>query len=193
MRIFILLTAILINLFANDSDTKLILEMMKENNKNIIRIMQQNSNNLENQMKSMEKRLENQIKAVKTDLENQIKATNLRIDDLGKRIDDLGKRIGDNGKRIDDNGKRIDDVNNRIDTLSGYILALFSGLMTFVGFIYWDRRTMISKAKDEVKNEINSVYVQRDNFNEVIETLKDLATVNQEIAKVVNRHNLKTV
>ena len=172
MKVYALLLMIAVNLFANSSDTKLILEMMKENNKNIIRVIQENNKNLENQIKAVKVDLENQIKAVKVDLENQIKATN---------------------KRIDDVNNRIDDVNNRINTLSGYIIAMFSGLMAFVGFIYWDRRTMIAKAKDEVKNEMSSVYVQRDSFNEVVETLKDLATISQDIAKVVNRHNLKAV
>ena len=40
---------------------------------------------------------------------------------------------------------------------------------------------------------MSSVYVQRDSFNEVVETLKDLATINQDIAKVVNRHSLKAI
>jgi len=156
---YIVLLIFVLNLFADSSDTKLILEMMKENNRNIIRVMQENNKNLENQ-----------IKAVKTDLENQIKATN---------------------KRIDDVNKRIDDTNNRIDTLSNYVLGVFSSLIAVIGFIYWDRRTMIAKAKDEVEEKMDNRY--RSSINEAINTLKDLATVNPEIGEVVNRHNLKTV
>jgi len=174
MKRYILLLIFSVNLFANNNDTKLILEMMKENNKNIIRVMQENNKNLENQIKAVKIDLENQIKAVKIDLENQIKAVKIDLEN-----------------QIKATNRRIDDVNDRIDTLSNYVLGVFSSLIAVIGFIYWDRRTMISKAKEEIEKKMDNRY--RAVINEVVETLKDLATVNPEIEKVVKRHNLNIV
>jgi len=179
MRKYILLMFAL-NLFANSNDTRLILEMMKENNKNIIRIIKENNKNVENQIKTM-----------KVDLENQIKATNERIDDMNNRIDDMNNRINDMNNRINDVNKRINDTNNRIDILSNYVLGVFSSLIAVIGFIYWDRRTVISKAKDEVEEKMNNRY--KDSINGVINTLKDLAVINPEVEEIVKRHNLKAV
>jgi len=220
VKIYFLLLIFATTLFANSSDTKLILDMMKENNKNLIEIIKANNEKLQNEMKANYKRLEeqiktsnkrleeqikavrvnleNQIKATKTDLENQIKATKTDLENQIKATKtDLENQIKatktDLGNQIKATNKRIDDVNSRIDTLSGYILALFSGLMAFVGFIYWDRRTMISKAKQEAKDELRESFVTRGMFNEIVDILKDLANIDEKVANVMSKHNLRNI
>jgi cellobiose-specific phosphotransferase system component IIC len=117
----------------------------------ILKVMQANKVDLENQIKATKSDLENQIKATKLDLENQMKATNMRID----------------------------DVNHRIDDINGYMLALIAGIFATIGFMWWDRRTMISKAKEEVTHELQHKFEQKADHALLIKLLNAI----QELAK----------
>jgi len=179
----ILFFLVLISLNANNlkkSDINLILEVMKENNKNIIRVMQENNKRLEEKMEANYKRLEEKIKrlddkinAIKIDLENQIKATNKRIDDVNNRIDDVNERI------------------KGIESLMGYLLG---GIFTLIGFMWWDRRTMIAKAKEEVKQNIEQELNNKADYkilNNIILILKDFANSNKDFNNIFQKYNLK--
>lgn len=108
------------------------------------------------------------MEANKADLENQIKATNQRIVDVNKRIEEqgasLGKRIEEQGASL---GKRIDDVN-------GYMVALIAGIFATVGFIWWDRRTMIAQAKKEVEEHLEPELRQKADHKTLTELLDAL-------------------
>ena len=74
------------------------------------------------------------------------------------------------------------------------MIGLLGGLFVFVGFIVWDRRTMISIAKQEVHQELQYDLEQKSNAKltiEIVETLKDFATINNDMKNVISRHNLE--
>ncbi len=129
----------------------------------ILKVMEANNKSLQNQINSVRVDLQNQISSVRVDLQNQIKATN---------------------KRIDDMNKRIDDTNN-------YILALMGGIFVLVGFIYWDRRTMISKAKEEMSEKME-FHLQKkadhDKLEKIFNILKDFAKKNKDFQETLNKH-----
>ena len=124
---------------------------------------------LSQKIDDVDKKLNQKIELVKTDLENQIKATN----------------------------SRINDVNNRIDTLSNYILALFSGLMALIGFIYWDRRSMATKAKEEAKQEaimeLKDTFTTKDLYNKIVDMLKELSMHDEKVAKTLKGHSMEKI
>jgi len=184
---FILLFLIVIGLNASDlkkSDINLILDVMRENNKNIIRVMQENNKRLEEKIESNYKRLEEKMKrleekieSVKTDLENQIKATNRRIDDVKTDLEN-----------------QIKATNRRIDDVNSYLLSLLAGIFALIGFMWWDRRTMITKAKEEVKQNIEQELNSKADFrvlNNIILMLRDFAAINKDFNNIAQKYNLK--
>ncbi|MEO5332633.1 MAG: hypothetical protein H7839_11470, partial [Magnetococcus sp. YQC-5] len=64
-------------------------------------------------------------------------------------------RFDDVNKRFDDVNRRIDDVREEIISLRQTVLVMFLGILTtllsFVGFILWDRRTMLNPLEERIK------------------------------------------
>jgi hypothetical protein len=113
--------------------------------------------------------LENQMKAMKSDLENQIKAVN------------------------SDLGNQVKATNRRIDDVNGYMLALLAGIFATVGFIWWDRRTMISKAKEEIESKLHYALEQKADhtlLNKLLNAMRELAKNNKEIDTALKKQGL---
>jgi DNA repair exonuclease SbcCD ATPase subunit len=93
-----------------------------------------------------------------TRLEEGQKALAQRFDDTNRRIDDTNHRIEELQKalsqRIDDTNRRIDelkqDLTQRIDELRQILLwgigIVFAGMFSLVGFVLWDRRSVLTPA-----------------------------------------------
>ena len=67
----------------------------------------------------------------------------------------LNRRIDDINKRIDDINKRIDDIRNElkgdIADLRGLIYIVLAGIIALIGFVIWDRRTVLSPVISKTK------------------------------------------
>lgn len=68
----------------------------------------------------------------------------VKVQEIDKRFDQIDKRF----EQID---KRFGDMFNFLWILTGIFTTL---TVSVIGFAYWDRRTMISKAKEETIEEI---------------------------------------
>ncbi|MBF0629253.1 MAG: hypothetical protein HQL91_13640 [Magnetococcales bacterium] len=137
-------------------------------------------------------------------------ALNKRIEDvnqsLGKRIEDvnqsLGKRIEDInqslGKRIEDINqslsKRIDDLTKRVDDLTHMIVTLFGSLLgiitAFIGFILWDRRTMMKPFEEKLKANHEKLQENATLLDHLLLALRDLAREDQKLAAVLRNFSL---
>jgi len=216
LKKIILFFLIVVSLSAGDlkkSDINLILEVMKENNKNIIRIMQENNKRLEEKMEANYKRLEEKMEANYKKLDDKIEQTKKRleekIDANYKRLDDkidavktnLESQIKATNKRIDDLKTNLENqikaTNRRIDDVNSYLLSLLAGIFALIGFMWWDRRTMISKAKEEVTKNIQHELNNKANkddlrvLNNIILVLKDFANSNKDFNNIFQKYNLK--
>ena len=118
-------------------------------------------------MEANNKSLQNQINSVRVDLQNQINSVRVDLQN-----------------QIKATNKRIDDTNN-------YILALMGGIFVLVGFIYWDRRTMISKAKEEMSEKMEfhlEKKADHDKLEKIFNILKDFAKKNKDFQETLNKH-----
>ena len=122
---------------------------------------------MQNQISSVRVDLQNQISSVRVDLQNQINSVRVDLQN-----------------QIKATNKRIDDTNN-------YILALMGGIFVLVGFIYWDRRTMISKAKEEMSEKMEfhlEKKADHDKLEKIFNILKDFAKKNKDFQETLNKH-----
>jgi len=194
MRYFILIFGFWVLLFAKNAniDATLLIEVMKENNKNLIKIIQESNKNLEDKINELDKRLSDKIDAVDKKLSNKIDAVDKK---LSSKIDEVDKRLSNKIDVVYDSLQaQIRATNRRIDDVISIMLGMLAGLFAFVGFIVWDRRTMISKAKEEVKEQLSPEFDKRvdvKKFNEVVMVLRDFSHVNEDFERVVKRHNLE--
>ena len=86
--------------------------------------------------------------------------------------------------------KRFDDMNKRFDQLYTFlwiIVGIFTTLtLGVIGFAYWDRRTIIRRAKEETIEQLE----KEGKLKQLIEAMKELAKSDSKVAEVLRQFNL---
>ena len=92
---------------------------------------------------------------VETALKVFMEQVDKRFEQVDKRITELREDIN---KRFEQVDKRFEQVDSRFGQMMGFFMiltAIFTTLtLGVIGFAYWDRRTIIRKAKEETILEI---------------------------------------
>ncbi len=83
----------------------------------------------------------------------------------------------------EDMNKRFEQVIAFLWMLTGIFTALTLGV---IGFAYWDRRTIIRKAKEETIAEIE----KEGRLKDLINALREVAKGNGELAKVLRQFHI---
>jgi predicted PurR-regulated permease PerM len=106
---------------------------------------------------------------------------------VDKRFEQVDKRFEQMDKRIDD---LREDMNKRFEQMMTFLWILagiFTALVAAViGFAYWDRRTIIRRAKEEAMEEMKKEGLLRS----IIQVLKDIAPDNPKLAESLRKYNL---
>jgi hypothetical protein len=101
-------------------------------------------------------------------------------DSVDKRFEQEDKRFGD---LREDMNKRFEQMFTFLWILTGIFTTM---TVTVIGFAYWDRRTIITKAKEETIAEIEKDGKVRN----LVSTFRELAKSDPEVAKVLRQFNL---
>jgi DNA-directed RNA polymerase subunit L len=115
-----------------------------------------------------------------TRLEENQKAILQRIEDLEKRFE---ARFESVDKRFEDINRRFEDIGRQLDRMAAIFTAL---VIAVIGFAYWDRRTIIRKAKEETLAEIR----KEDRTRDLMNVLLELAKTDDRLAKVLKQFNI---
>jgi len=99
---------------------------------------------------------------------------------VDKRFEQVDKRIED---LREDMNKRFEQMMTFLWILAGIFTALVAAV---IGFAYWDRRTIIRKAKEEAMEEMKKEGLLRS----IVQVLKDIAPDNPRLAEALKKHNL---
>ena len=130
-------------------------------------------------------------------LQTFMEQTNRRFEDMNKRFEDMNKRFEDMNKRFEelreDMNKRFEQVDKRFEQLYTF-LWIITGIFTtltlgVIGFAYWDRRTIIRKAKEESVEEVGRRF-NLEQIKKLIEVLRELAREDEKVARVLRQFGL---
>ncbi len=100
--------------------------------------------------------------------------------DMNKRFEDMRDDIN---KRFEQVDKRFEQTFTFLWMLTGIFTTLTLGV---IGFAYWDRRTVIRKAKEETVAEIEG----EGRVKDLINALRELSRSNGEVAKVLRQFHI---
>ena len=105
---------------------------------------------------------------------------NRRFEDINKRFEDMNKRFEDINKRFDLLNKRISDLVHTTNTM----MVVFGGLVVaMMGLVFWDRKTLIEKAKESAVKKIET-------DSRLIKALRELAKTDKKLAEVMKSFGL---
>ena len=110
-----------------------------------------------------------------------------RFEQVDKRFEQVDKRFEQMDKRIDD---LREDMNKRFEQMMTFLWIL-AGIFTVlvaavIGFAYWDRRTIIRRAKEEAMEEMKKEGL----LKSIIQVLKEMAPDNPKLAESLRKYNL---
>ena len=110
---------------------------------------------------------------LETTLQMFMEQTELRFRHVDNRLDDLRS-----------------DMNNRFEQLTSFLwmlVGLFSAMTVgTIGFAFWDRRTMVKKAREEAIQAIE----KDGSLSHLIQALRQLAPDDPKLANVLRTYNL---
>jgi len=123
--------------------------------------------------------------------EERFKQIDRRFEQIDRRFEQVDKRFEQIDKRFEQIDRRFEelkaDMNQRFDDMFRYLNILAAIFTTFtvsvLAFAYWDRRTIISKAKEETIREIES-------SGKLITVLRKKAKTDKELEKILKELGL---
>jgi hypothetical protein len=139
---------------------------------------------------------------LREDINKRFEQVDKRFEQLDKRIDDLRQEMNsrleemraDTNKRFEemrqDTNKRFEQIDKRIEQLITFLWILagiFTALVVAViAFAYWDRRTIIRRAKEEALKEME----EASRWKTILEALRQVAIKDSNVAEALRRFNL---
>jgi len=146
-------------------------------------------------------RLEATLKVFMQQVDKRFEQVDKRFEQVDKRFEqvdkrftelreDMNKRFEQVDKRFEQVDKRFEQVDKRFEQMINFLwmlVAIFTTLTgVVIGFAYWDRRTIIRKARDEAIEVIEKEGRLRD----LIRALRKLASEEKKVAAVLRSFGL---
>jgi len=111
----------------------------------------------------------------------------IKMQEIDKRFELVDKRFDQIDKRFEELRQ---DMNSRFEMLFTFlwiITTIFTTLtLGVIGFAYWDRRTIIRKAKEETIEEIE----RKGLSTKLLKVLRELAKEDNKLADVLRQFHL---
>ena len=128
---------------------------------------------------------------LREDMNKRFEQVDKRFEQLDKRIDDLRQETNSRLEEMrQDTNKRFEQVDKRIEQLITFLWILagiFTALVVAViAFAYWDRRTIIRRAKEEALKEME----EAGRWKTILEALRQVAIKDSNVAEALRSFNL---
>ncbi len=103
--------------------------------------------------------------------------------ELKVKVQEIDKRFEQLDKRFEQIDKRFEQMMNFLWILTGIFTTFTVGIL---GFTYWDRRTIISKAK-----EVTIEVMEREGkLKRLLDALKEYSQKDKRLAEILRQFNL---
>ena len=153
---------------------------------------------LETTLKVFMEQVDKRFAELREDMNKRSEQVDKRFEQVDKRFaelrEDMNKRFEQIDKRFEQVDKRFaelrEDMNKRFTQMMNFLwmlVAIFTTLTgVVIGFAYWDRRTIIRKARDEAVEIIEKEGRLRD----LIRALRALSEEDKKLANVLRNFGL---
>jgi len=190
MKKIIFLFTIFIAIAVADTANDKILKKLNniQNDLNLIKQeMKLRFESIDKRFEAMDKRFE----MMQSNIEKRFEAIDKRFEAMDKRFEmmqsNIEKRFEAIDKRFEDINKRFEDINKRFEILTNFIMAITAGIFGLIGFMMWDRRTVVEKAKKECAKEVKeseefNKKADKEYVDRLIKAMNELLVLKDETA-----------
>ncbi len=128
--------------------------------------------------------------ATKGDIKDLIHHMDKRFEQVDKRFEQMQISMD---KRFEQVDKRFEQVDKRFEDIMNFLFLLASGVFALMGFVMWDRRTMITQTKKEISEDVEYKLddkVDKNVVKHIVEALRELGKKDKEFNEILSRHHL---
>ena len=148
-------------------------------------------------LKKLDK-IDNGIKIIKKEIDFTKKEMRIRFEAMDKRFEIMQKSMDNRFEAMDKKFEMMQkSMNNRFEAMQHYmdkrfetlislIVALITGIFTLIGFMIWDRKTVVEKTKKECMNEIKEK-ADKEYVDRLVKAMNELIVLKDEKAMDVFR------
>jgi hypothetical protein len=155
-------------------------KIIKEENMLLIHYIDKRFDAIQKEMDIRFKAVNKRFDAIQKEMDTRFKAVDKRFESMQKQMD---KRFDAVDKHFDAVDKRFNDLMNFLYILTGIFTTLTLGV---IGFAYWDRRTIIKKAKEETIEEIE----KEGKLKNLIKALRELSKEDKKLALILRNYGI---
>ena len=130
------------------------------------------------------------------DIKSSLKILIDKVEHMQTQINDLDKRVYANtikiealeknmNKRFEEIDKRFEDMNQRFEFIANILTALVAGIFGLIGFMMWDRRTLLDKAKHECAIKADKAYVEN-----LAKAIKEILSKDETAREIFRKYGL---
>ena len=132
-------------------------------------------------------KIEHNQELLKQEMRLRFEAIDKRFEAIDKRFEMMNENFNKRFEAID---KRFENVDKRFEMLTNLMSALIAGIFGLIGFMMWDRRTIVDKSKVECAKEV----IQSEEFNKkadkeyidrLIKAMNELLLLKDETAREI--------
>jgi len=132
-------------------------------------------------------RLEATMKEFKESVDKRFEQMDKRFEEFRDYVD---KRFEQIDKRFEQIDKRFEQIDKRFEQMISFLWILsgiFVGIVAVtIGFAFWDRRTIIRRAKSEAVEEIE----RSGKLKDLLNAFRELGKKNPEVAEILEKFGL---
>ncbi len=140
---------------------------------------------VDKRFEQMEKRFQELREDTNKRFEELREDMNKRFEQIDKRFEQIDKRFEQVNIRFEQVDKWFEEVNKRFEQLMTFLwmlVGIFTSMtVAVIGFAYWDRRTIIRKAKEETMEAIE----REGRLVHLIQALRQMAKEDEKLASVL--------
>ena len=135
-------------IFANTTNEEILKKLDKiEHNQELLK------QEMKLRFEAVDKRFEMMNENFNKRFEDMNENFNKRFEDMNENFNKRFEAIDKRFEMINENfNKRFEAIDKRFEMLTNFMMALTAGIFGLIGFMMWDRRTVVEKAKREMEN-----------------------------------------
>ncbi|NPA10843.1 MAG: hypothetical protein GXO62_01205 [Epsilonproteobacteria bacterium] len=151
-------------------------------------------NNIEKNQMLMKQEMKLRFEAIDKRFEMMNESFNKRFEAIDKRFEMMNENFNKRFEAID---KRFEAIDKRFEIITNFIMALTAGIFGLIGFMMWDRRTIIAQAKKEVSDEckiyINELDLKKTDKNftdNLVKAINELLLKDENAKEVFKKYGI---
>nr|VFJ66094.1 MAG: hypothetical protein BECKFW1821B_GA0114236_11126 [Candidatus Kentron sp. FW] len=159
---------------------------------------------IEQRFEERSKAVDGRFDAMEKTFDERFEAVDQRFESMEKRFDQRFEAVDQRFEAIDQRFEAIDRRFESIERMLGWILNLLSvliiGIIGLVGFIIWDRKTVLSPLEkrlttlemqeEKLQHDLEPRHEEGSRLARLVQALRERAKTDQELATALRSHSL---